>query len=280
MSHCISLPSPPISIARGVARVHMVPAANDNVSWLLEHTPKQVALVDGPSLKPVIEYCRTHELVLTHILNTHTHGDHIGVNYGLPRAQKAEPSLCADVIEVWGSELTQDAIPHITRSLFDGERINLGRLQGIVWLTEGHLDGHISMVFWSADDPQDEPYQGSEAGLFCGDTLFAAGCGRLFDGPAKAMYDSLQKLCGLPPDTLVFPAHEYTLDNIKFAAYAMPEDPAIQERLKDVEKTRSEGRATLPSTIGAERATNPFVKATDVSKFADLRSLKDHGAHR
>jgi hydroxyacylglutathione hydrolase len=281
MSHCITDPSAPIKIARGVASVHMVPAASDNISWLIEHTPGQVALVDGPSLKPVIDYCISHDLVLTHIINTHIHGDHIGVNYGLPRGQKDHRDVFVEPVEVWGSERTQDSIPHLTRPLVDGERLRLGGLRGVVWLTEGHLDGHISLTFWSGDETsQDRPTEGSEAGLFCGDTMFAAGCGRLFDGPAEKMYHSLQKLCELPSDTLVFPAHEYTLDNLSFAQYAIPDNPDIVEQLRQCQEIRSQGRATLPSTIKRERATNPFVRAPDVESFAELRGLKDRGAHR
>ena len=281
MSHCITVPSAPLTIAQGAAVVHMVPAASDNISWLIEHTPRQVALVDGPSLNPVIDYCDKHDLTLTHIINTHTHGDHIGVNHGLSRVRADHPKRFSDHFEVWGSETTASAIPHLTRPLADGEALSLGRLRGVSWLTEGHLDGHISLVFWSADqEGQDLPSEGAEAGLFCGDTMFAAGCGRLFDGPAEKMFASLHKLCGLPSDTLVFPAHEYTLDNLNFAHYADPDNVEISTRLEHCRTVRAEGRATLPSTVALERATNPFVRSIDVSSFAHLRSLKDRGAHR
>jgi len=266
-------------MAHGTARVHMVPAASDNISWLIEYAPGHVALIDGPSLKPVITYCISHQLMLTHIINTHIHADHIGVNYGLPHAQEAHPDVCSNSVEVWGSERTADAIPYLTRALTDGEYLTLGELQGLVWLTEGHINGHISLIFWSMEDGR-TPQKGSAAALFCGDTMFAAGCGRLFDGPAETMYASLQRLCTLPSDTLVFPAHEYTLDNLNFAHYALPQHQAIEERLDQCKHIRSEGRSTLPSTIGLERATNPFVQVADVTSFAELRSLKDQGVHR
>lgn len=295
--HCISAPSGPISVARGAASVHMVPAATDNISWLIEYDAQGdaqgdaqddaqgaaglVALVDGPSMTPVLAYCETHKLKITHILNTHTHGDHIGVNHGLERAQRDAPHLFSERVEVWGGARVASDIPHLTRALNDGDDLELGRLRGRAWLTEGHLNGHISLFFWALGSPNTtEPLSGDEVALFSGDTMFAAGCGRLFDGPAEAMYESLTRLCALPEDTLVFPAHEYTLDNLRFARYARPESAEIVERLEWCERERALGRATLPSTIAHERATNPFVLAEDTARFAELRALKDRGAHR
>jgi hydroxyacylglutathione hydrolase len=152
-----------------------------------------------------------------------------------------------------------------------------------VWLTEGHLNGHISLIFWRDPASGEElmtPSEGDEAALFCGDTLFAAGCGRVFDGPMERMYQSLKRFSDLPLDTLVFPAHEYTLDNLRFARYAMPDHRPIDERLARCEEVRAEGRATLPSDIAHERATNPFILASSLEHFVELRTSKDRGAHR
>ena len=176
-------------------------------------------------------------------------------------------------------ESTQAHIPHITRMMNEGDRFNLGTLQGIIWLTEGHLNGHISFVCWG-NNPQNMPQQGDQAAVFCGDTLFAAGCGRLFDGPASKMYSSLQRLCTLPKDTLLFPAHEYTLDNLQFAHFASASDRAIEQRLMECIKIRQEGRSTLPTSVQLELETNPFVKATSVASFAELREMKDKALHR
>ena len=280
MPHCVSAPSSPISFAQNRARVHMVPAAQDNLSWLIEYQPNVVALIDGPSLSPVVDYLQQHQLKLTHILNTHIHGDHIGVNHGLSRAQEKYPHLFASEVEVWGSALTAEHIPHLTRSLTGGDLLELGTLKGMCWLTEGHLNGHISFIFWDQASKNSSPREGDEAALFCGDTLFAAGCGRLFDGPPEKMYQSLQRLCGLPRDTLAFPAHEYTLDNLRFARFACPDQQEIQTRLSSCTRIREEGRSTLPTTIEEERLTNPFYLATDVEHFARLRSEKDQGLHR
>lgn len=279
MSHCVTHPSAPIPFAHGSARVHMVPAASDNLSWLIEYAPRRVALVDGPSLLPVLAYCETHRLLITHIINTHTHGDHIGVNHGIARARRDESEWVSDQLEVWGGARVADQIPLLTRPLSEGEQLSLGALRGVAWLTEGHLNGHISLTFWS-DQGGDSPIEGDEAALFCGDTLFAAGCGRLFDGPPARMYESLKRLCALPSDTLVFPAHEYTLDNLKFARYVAPHDEAVSARLERCAQVRSRGESTLPSEIALERTTNLFVRAESVERFAELRSLKDQGAHR
>ena len=279
MSHCISQPSKAIEVAGGMAKVHMVPAASDNISWLIEYSPKRVAVVDGPSLQPILEYCEDHLLCITHILNTHIHGDHIGVNFGLSKAKLSHPDLLAQRVEVWGAAATHTQIPHISRVFNDSDRFNLGDLQGVVWLTEGHLDGHISFILWAANGNQ-LPEQGDQSAVFCGDTLFAAGCGRLFDGPAQKMYSSLQRLCHLPKDTLLFPAHEYTLDNLQFAHFAKPDDQAIAQRLIECIQIRQEGRSTLPTSVHEELETNPFVKANSVELFAQLRQMKDIAAHR
>jgi hydroxyacylglutathione hydrolase len=279
MSHCISLPSEAIEIAQGIAKVHMVPAATDNISWLIEYTSGQVAVIDGPSLEPILKYCAEYQLIITHLLNTHIHGDHIGVNHHLPSAMKQQPHLFSTEVEVWGAEATEQQIPHITRSLKEGDVLVLGKLNGLVWLTEGHIDGHISFLFW-ARTGRKLPVLGDQCAVFCGDTLFAAGCGRLFDGPAEKMYMSLQRLCDLPEDTLLFPAHEYTLDNLGFAHFALPHDIAIERRLAECDKMRSEGRSTLPTLVGQEQDTNPFVKAKTVEHFATLRDMKDRAIHR
>jgi hydroxyacylglutathione hydrolase len=163
--------------------------------------------------------------------------------------------------------------------LKEGELLKLGALRGEVWLTEGHLNGHISFIFWNHASGA-RPQRGDRVALFCGDTLFAAGCGRLFDGPASSMYQSLQRFGELPKDTLVFPAHEYTLDNLKFACHVKPDDDALQQRLASCEEVRAAGRATLPSEIRLERSTNLFMRAPDVDHFANLRAMKDRGVHR
>jgi hydroxyacylglutathione hydrolase len=127
----------------------------------------------------------------------------------------------------------------------------------------GHTLGHIALVF-------DE-----ERIAFVGDTLFAMGCGRLFEGSAEQMYSSLERLTSLPADTRLYCAHEYTLSNARFAAHADPQNPAIADRLASVKRLRDEGKMTVPTTVAQERETNPFVRATNVDEFARLRREKD-----
>lgn len=279
MNHCVTVPSSPLSIAQGKALVHMVPAAQDNLSWLIEYAPHSVALVDGPSLMPVLDYCHKNELKITHILNTHIHGDHIGVNHGIERAFESHPHCIDENLQVWGAKKTENQIPKLTVGLAEGDRLKLGELSIQVWLTEGHINGHISFICSGNSNPI-EYTEGQGIAVFCGDTLFSAGCGRLFDGPAQSMLASLRRLCALPLDTLLFPAHEYTLDNLRFAEFINPKLDAIRTRLNEVESRRQQGRSSLPTTVAIERATNLFATAENLESFIHLRQLKDQAVHR
>ena len=272
-THLIQKLSSPLSFPYDEAKLHLVPAAQDNICWLIEYLPGKVAVVDGPDDISVDQYCQAYQLTLTHILNTHIHGDHIGINRSLQKKGQLNH------LEVWGSAITASQIPGLTRSFREGDSFELGKLKGEVWLTEGHLDGHISWIF--------------DGVLFCGDTLFAGGCGYLFDGPASKMHTSLQRFATLPPETLVCCAHEYTLDNLHFALSIEPQSPILRERISDVLHIRSELRSTLPSTIELECQTNPFIRSSSTSiqkavdcthplseVFARTRRLKDQKLYR
>jgi hydroxyacylglutathione hydrolase len=174
------------------------------------------------------------------ILNTHTHGDHIGVN----RAFAAQGRL--GDIRVYGSAAAAEPIPGLTDAVTDGDVVAVGDLRGRVLRTDGHQTGHVCYVF---DDA-----------LFCGDTLFAGGCGYLFDGPPAAMFDSLTRLAALPGRTRVCCAHEYTEDNLRFAWFVEPDNEALAARIRDVWARRARGETVVPSTIAEERATNPFLR--------------------
>lgn len=244
MPHVVTQPNAPITSASGQLRVHQVPAATDNLVWLIEHVATQeTAVVDGPSASEVLAYVGAHGLRLTTVLNTHTHGDHIGINYALQKTGQLEG------MRVVGSRSRAGEIPGLTDPVDDGDTVRFADVTGRVLLTEGHLNGHISFVF---DDL-----------LFCGDTLFGGGCGYLFDGPPKTMHESLTRLAALPPETHVFCAHEYTMDNLRFAFSVDPENEALRARIKRDHSIRGEGRSTIPSTIGLERATNPFLRQSD-----------------
>ena len=258
MKHCVTRPTKPFRSENGTYTIHQVPAASDNFIWLIEFSNGQCAAVDGPSAKEVLAYCAAHNLSLTTIINTHTHWDHIGINKALQNKGLLQN------MRVIGSKATANQIPGITEEVQEGDIIHLGEGEGTVMLTEGHLNGHISILF--------------EDVLFCGDTLFSGGCGYLFDGPPSKMHFSLQKLASLSTNVKVCCAHEYTEDNLRFAYSVEPDNVALQDRIKRILKKRSNGEATVPSTIGEELATNPFIRFKSQmiqSKLSQYMSLKD-----
>ncbi|MCK6524073.1 hydroxyacylglutathione hydrolase [Myxococcota bacterium] len=240
MPHAVTVLPAPIFLPGG-ARVRCVPAHEDNLIWLLELGGGEAAVVDGPDAEATLSRCAQEGLRLTTVLNTHTHGDHVGLNRDLDRR-----GLLSGV-RVIGPAGAAAAVPGLTDPVTEGdERVLGGGLRLKVWLTEGHMNGHITFV--------------TDGAIFCGDTLFAGGCGYLFDGPAQKLHDALGRFAALPDDTLVFCAHEYTLDNLRFAAWVEPDNQDLRERLEETTRVRAEGRCTVPSTIGVERATNPFLR--------------------
>ena len=278
--HVVTKPRAPFRSQSGRLEVHQVPAWQDNLVWLIRYNDEgHCAAVDGPEPGPVMDYCRAQGFTLTTILNTHTHGDHIGLNRGL-----AKLGLLESLRVVGASKVASD-VPGLTEPVRDGDTVVLGDVSGRVMLTEGHIDGHLSFVF--------------EDLLFCGDTLFAGGCGYLFDGPASKMSASLERLASLPGETIVCCAHEYTEDNLRFAWSVEPDNQALLERIERVWTLRAAGESSVPSTIQEERETNPFLRhhsatirkrilsadpeATLESEaliFAATRALKDRKAYR
>jgi len=280
MSHVVTVPTPPFRSKTGTIEVHQLPAWNDNLIWLLVCPESgQAAAVDGPEAGLVLDYCKRHDLEWTTILNTHVHGDHIGINRDM-----AERGLLGG-LRVIGARRTADAIPGLTDAVDDGDTFSFGSVEGKVLLTEGHINGHVSYVI---DDV-----------LLCGDTMFGAGCGYLFDGPAEKMYRSLTTLAALAPETRVCCAHEYTQDNLRFAWSVEPDNERLASRIRKSWAVRAEGRSTVPSTIEVERATNPFLRSgsatiraavarafpernltSDADVFAATRALKDRKDYR
>jgi len=270
--HCITnLPEPTHSKTHACI-VHQVPAHKDNVIWLIEYETGMCAVVDGPSAKEVLPYIEANNLRITHILNTHTHGDHVGINRDLGKRG------LLDGVEVIGCRTRAADIPYLTQGIDEGDVFKLGDLEATVWRTEGHIDGHLS--FLVADF------------VFCGDTMFSGGCGYLFDGPPAKMHASLQRLASLPSDTFVCPAHEYTEDNLLFAMSVEAGNDKLRDRFEQVKSIRARGESTLPSTVQIERDTNPFVRVTSkeiqkavsstnsVDVFTKTRQLKDSKAYR
>lgn len=280
MKHVVTQKMAPFKVADGTWEVHQVPSWEDNLIWLIVCTETgEAAAVDGPQAGEVLDLCEARGWTLTTIFNTHTHPDHVGINRDL-----AKRGLL-DAMTVIGCERTRDAIPGFTQGVDEGSEVSFGGVTGQVMLTEGHIDGHVSYLF--------------EDVLFCGDTLFGAGCGYLFDGPPAKMYRSLSRLRDLDPDIRVCCAHEYTQDNLRFAWTVEPHNAALADRIRETWRVRATGASVIPSTIGLERATNPFLRfdSPEVQKrvsqalperpifdapscFAATRELKDTKAYR
>ena len=226
-----------------------VPAFKDNYLWLI-HDGHNAAVVDPGDAAPIAAALDAHGLTLTAILLTHHHADHIG---GVPAL------LSRWKVPVFGPR--HEAIAAITVPLGEGDHVSVPGLDLVFDILDvpGHTAGHIAYV-----------RSGAPHWLFCGDTLFAGGCGRLFEGTPAQMADSLGKLAALPDDTAVFCAHEYTLANLKFALAAEPGNAALQARLVRDTQRRADGIPTVPSTIGIEKASNPFMRYREASIMATL----------
>lgn len=217
-----------------------IPAFDDNYIWALSSSPdsRKVAVVDPGDETPVLEYLASRDMQLSAILTTHHHWDHTG---GIVDLLAAFPG-----IPVFGP--AGETIPGRTQDLKEGNRITVSGLDTVFRVMDvpGHTAGHIA-------------YFGDGA-LFCGDTLFTAGCGRVFDGTATDLYRSLRRIAELPPATRIYCAHEYTLDNLGFAKWVEPDNPAICAREEDVRTARNDNRPTVPSQLGLELETNPFLR--------------------
>lgn len=252
-----------------------IPVFTDNYIWLIREGAHAV-VVDPGEAAPVLDYLERERLTLSAILNTHHHGDHVGGNAAL-RARTAAP--------VYGP--ARERIPDVTHRVAEGDVIAL-REVGLnleVLDVPGHTAGHVA---WFA---RDDGAGGSIA--FVGDTLFASGCGRVFEGTPEVMCTSLAKLAALPAATRVYCAHEYTLSNLRFALDVLPGDPALLERQAREQAKRDRGLPTVPTTIAEELASNPFLRtsvpsiiaaaearakrrlATAVEVFATLREWKN-----
>jgi hydroxyacylglutathione hydrolase len=230
-----------------------VPAFSDNYIWLVhDEESGETAVVDPGDAAPVLAESRRRGWPISQVWNTHWHPDHTGGNLALKEATGALISGPAS-----------DRIPGRDVALGEGSEVRIGNHVGRVIEVPGHTLDHVALVF---DDAQV---------AFVGDTLFAMGCGRLFEGTPEQMFRSLGRLAELPSETRLYCAHEYTLSNAKFAAHAQPKVSAIAERLAQVTAARAAGEITLPTTVAQERETNPFVRATNVEEFAALRAAKD-----
>jgi hydroxyacylglutathione hydrolase len=249
--------------------IHMFPCLADNYGYLLHDAESgATAAVDTPDAREIEVQLRAKGWGLTHILNTHHHGDHAGGNLELKRK-----TGCTIV----GPRADAARILRIDVSVGEGDVVEMAAHRAAVYDTPGHTRGHIVYHFAAA------------RAAFVGDTLFAMGCGRLFEGTPRQMWGSLQKILRWPDDTRIYCAHEYTQSNARFALTVEPQNRLLQARAASVAQLRAAGTPTVPSTLGEERATNPFLRpqsadlratiglegAADVEVFAKTRALKD-----
>ena len=230
-----------------------VPAFADNYIWLVhDEAGGETAVIDPGDAAPVLAEVERRGWTVSQVWNTHHHWDHSGGNLAMKEATGCTVAGPA-----------AENIPGRDVPLAEGSEFRLGEHAGRVIEIPGHTLGHIALIF---DD---------DRMAFVGDTIFAMGCGRLFEGTAEQMYRSLRRIADLPEDTAIYCGHEYTLANGRFAAHAEPQNGAVAARLAMVEALRNEGKITLPTSVAQERETNPFVRATNVEEFARLRREKD-----
>jgi hydroxyacylglutathione hydrolase len=250
-------------------QIRRLPAFMDNYLWLL-HAPAtgETAVVDPAEPGPVEAALAAEGWTLTHILNTHHHFDHVGANEALKQRWGCH---------IVGPRAEAARIPGIDRQVGDGDTVTLGGRTAQVFDVPGHTSGHIA--YWFEGD----------AAVFVGDTIFAGGCGRMFEGTPTQFWTSLARLRALPDETQVYCAHEYTASNLRYAAHVLPDDAAVARRVEAVAAARARGEATVPSPLGLEKRTNPFLRcdepalavavqapgATPSEVFALLRSRKD-----
>ncbi len=216
-----------------------IPAFKDNYIWLLRKGGAAV-VVDPGDADPVVEVLEREGLTLNAVLVTHHHQDHQGGIDALMSHCRAE---------VFGP--AEESITGLSHPLSGGELVKFAPLGAVfeVISVPGHTSGHLAYL--------------AANHLFCGDTLFTGGCGRIFEGTPAQMFDSLSRLAGLPDETLIFCAHEYTESNLRFALAVEPENQRLRDRVAEVAMCRAEGRATVPSTLALEKATNPFLRCTE-----------------
>ncbi|ESK54276.1 hydroxyacylglutathione hydrolase [Acinetobacter tjernbergiae] len=238
-------------------KIHAIDVKNTlkNYIWLLEDThTHEVVVIDPTEAELVTDFCKQHQLKLKQIWLTHWHRDH---------TNGVQDLLADQNLQVFGPREELSKIALISHPLQHDNHFHFNHLKIEIIATPGHTLGHIVYFIEEIDT------------LFCGDTLFAMGCGRLFEGTAEQMYHSLNRLAALPIQTKVYCTHEYTLANAEFALTIEPHNVALQERMKHIKTLRDAEQMTLPSTIELELETNPFLRTDSAEDFARIRALKD-----
>jgi len=232
-----------------------IPVLSDNYVWLVHEAASGETMVVDPAVAaPVLEEANRRGWKISQIWNTHWHPDHTGGNAEIKAA-----TGCT----ITGPAAEFERIPTLDIQVAEGDAVPLGGLDAEVIAVPAHTAGHIAYHF------------ASEGVAFVGDTLFAMGCGRLFEGTAAQMFSNMRKLEALPGDTRVYCAHEYTQSNGRYALVAEPDNAALAARMIDVDAMRARGEPTVPTTIALERATNPFMRANSAAQLAERRTAKD-----
>ena len=247
-----------------------IPCLSDNYAYLCHDAEtKQTLLIDAPEARPILAALDRRDWDLNEIFLTHHHDDHIA---GVAQILQNHDA------KVTGAAADRDRLPNLDRAVKEGDTVSLGAESGTVWDVSGHTVGHIALYF-----------EASKL-VFTADSLMACGCGRLFEGTAEQMWASLCKYAQCPDETLVCSGHEYTLSNVKFAASVDPDNANLQRRISYTAAARASNQPTVPSTMGLERATNPFLRPnspeirtilgmqtqTDAEVFAEIRRRKDN----
>lgn len=250
--------------------IRQFPCLSDNYGYLVRDAGAgAVAAIDTPDAEAINAALAREGWRLTHILNTHWHPDHAGGNLELKARWNCR---------ITGPQREAEKIPGLDEAVGDGDVIALGDARALVLDTPGHTLGHIIYHF------------AAEGAAFVGDTIFALGCGRLFEGTPAAMWASLQKIAAMPPQTRLYCAHEYTQSNARFAVTVDPDNAALKRRAAEIDAKRAKGEPTVPSSVAEELATNPFLRAGDgalqraigihdadpVAVFAEIRRRKDN----
>lgn len=232
-----------------------IPALTDNYVWLVHDAASSETVVVDPAVSaPVLAEADARGWAITQVWNTHWHPDHTDGNAGLKAA-----TGCT----ITGPAAEAARIPTLDVQVRDGDRVTIGDMTADVIETPGHTAGHVAFYF------------AGEATIFTGDTLFAMGCGRLFEGTPAQMFANMRRLAALPDETVVYCGHEYTASNARFAVTVEPDNKDLAARATKVAAMRAGGEATVPTSIGAERATNPFMRAADADALGTLRAAKD-----
>lgn len=234
--------------------ITLIPVLKDNYSYFIHAEDGATIIIDPADSKEIIDFLDSRSLQLDYIINTHHHWDHTDGNVGLKKHYNCK---------IYGPYKDLGRIDGIDEGLKDTQILHLGSCEIQVLETPGHTSGHISLFFKN------------EKALFCGDTLFSMGCGRLFEGTAEQMWDSFLKILTLPDETLIYCGHEYTSVNGKFCLSIEPDNPDLKQRMAEVKKLRAKKLPTIPVSLSIEKKTNVFLRAGSAENFAMLRHKKD-----